>query len=239
MQVNFKFSFDFGFYLPRTDWEPIQVLPKMTQIVAAITSGILVGPDLCRDELWINTIINNTKDFLTAATILKFWPAWLRSTVKFTIPQIWRIWRHNKTTGRMVSAVLKHPGYEKKHVDAVHGISDMVPEDRKTDYSFQANCQLGLAAAGIHTTARMLCHVLFDLATHPEYLPILREEIYSTSKPESYVLEYFNSLKKMDSFMKESMRLHGGAIGKCHLLPFETCGIPRLMIHQLHFVAKY
>jgi len=208
----------------------------MTQIVAAITSGIFVGPDLCREPLWINTIINNTKDFLTAAILLKFWPPLLRYLVKFTMPQIWRVWQHNKTARKMVSKALERPGYDDKHVDAVHGISAMVPENRKTDYSFQANCQLGLAAAGIHTTARMICHVLFDLAKHPEYLPILREEIYSSSKPEGYDLEYFNSLKKMDSFMKESMRLHGGSIGKCHLPAFETCDISRLM--NISFISS-
>jgi cytochrome P450 len=204
---------DPGLCLPRTDWQPIQIYPKIVQIVAGITAGVLVGPELGRDTLWIDTMLDNTKDFITASVLLKFWPAWTRSIVKFTMPQIWRIRQNNKIVQGFIAEVLCDSDQEKNHAHSIHDILAMVPEDRKTDYSFQANCQLGLYAVGLPTTARMLCHALFDLATYPGYIPILREEIYSARKFEfGSTVEYCNALVKMDSFIKESMRLRAGPI---------------------------
>jgi hypothetical protein len=205
-------------YLPRTDWQTIRIYPKLVQTVAAITSGIFVGPDLCRDELWLNTMINYTRDFATASILLKYFPACLRSISKFAMPQIWRIWQHNKTAGRIVAEALKRPRDEKQ-LDAVHSVWEMIPENRKEDYMYQGLTQIGLSTAGIHTTVKLLYHVVYDLATYPEYIRILREEILSVlgSVSKGYTVENFNSLKKMDSFLKESMRLHGGGVSKCRL----------------------
>jgi hypothetical protein len=209
--------------LPRTDWQAIKIHPKIVRTVAAITSGIFVGPEICRDEVWINTIIDYTRDIVSAITLLKYWPACLRSISKFFMPEIWRVRHHNNTARRMVSEALQRPSHE-KHIDAVHGVLAMVPQNRKTDYRFQGKAQLGIAAAGLHTTVRMLYHVFFDLATYPEYIPLLRQEIKSVlgESCDGYTVENFNLLKKMDSFMKESMRLQGGGLSKRHPFSFNT-----------------
>lgn len=112
---------------------------------------------------------------------------------------------------------LKRPRDENQ-LDAVHSVWEMVPENRKEDYMYQGLTQVGLSTAGLHTTVKLLYHVLYDLATYPEYIPILREEIDSILGPtgEGYTVENYNSLKKLDSFLKESMRLRGGGVSKCH-----------------------
>jgi hypothetical protein len=48
---------------------------------------------------------------------------------------------------------------------------------------------------------KLLYHVLYGLATYPEYIPILREQIAGIlgSTPGGFTLEHFNSLKKTNS----------------------------------------
>ncbi|KAI4250738.1 MAG: hypothetical protein LQ352_005273 [Teloschistes flavicans] len=52
-------------------------------------------------------------------------------------------------------------------------------------------------------------HVLYDLASHPEYVEPLREEIRDTSNEDGgWQKSSFSKLRKLDSFIKESQRFN-------------------------------
>jgi cytochrome P450 len=51
-------------------------------------------------------------------------------------------------------------------------------------------------------------HSLYDLAVHPEYAPILREEIETLVKSEGWSKTTLEKMYKLDSFIKESLRIH-------------------------------
>jgi hypothetical protein len=59
--------------------------------------------------------------------------------------------------------------------------------------------------------------VLYDLATHSSYIPELRAEVEALVSDgfESITKQDLDKMYKLDSFIKESLRLHG--IGKCIL----------------------
>ncbi|KAH8792319.1 cytochrome P450 [Hyaloscypha sp. PMI_1271] len=200
------------------DWQPIQVHPKLHKIVSAIASRIFLGHTIAtkdgqrgRKNLeWIMATINYPGVLLTAAYLLNFWPRRLQRVAKYMIPHMWVSWIFTRLAARVVEEALQHPANE----DAVHGVYEMLPEEKKKDYLFQGRVQLGFVMAGILPTIQVICQALFDLAEHPEYIPMLREEIEKVWGPwnayKGDILEQFASLKKLDSFMKESMRLHGG-----------------------------
>ncbi|KAF8639979.1 hypothetical protein AX17_001225 [Amanita inopinata Kibby_2008] len=66
---------------------------------------------------------------------------------------------------------------------------------------------LVLNFAAIHTTSGALTNVLYDLAIHPEYVQPLREEIESVRQEEGWSKATVGKLRKLDSFIKESLRL--------------------------------
>jgi ent-kaurene oxidase len=202
------------------DWQPIQVHPRLLRLVATITNRIFVGPVLCRDKQWLQTSIDYTRDVFIAIILLKLYPRWLRGLAKYTIPHMWYTWRHTKIATRVVKEALQHP----EDGDAIHGVYNALSEDGKMDYLTQGRSQLGLAMAGVHTTVRLVCQVLFDLAARPEYIPILHEEILSVlgTGTDKYTVENFTLLKKLDSVMKESMRLHGSVSKSSPLLPYQS-----------------
>jgi len=51
-------------------------------------------------------------------------------------------------------------------------------------------------------------HALYDLAAHPEYVIPLREEIEPLIESEGWKKSTIQKMRKLDSFLKESLRIH-------------------------------
>ncbi|KAE8445045.1 hypothetical protein EG329_013759 [Mollisiaceae sp. DMI_Dod_QoI] len=192
-------------------WTPIKVNPKLIQIIASVSSRMIVGPELCRNKLWLSTIISYSTDVFMGATILKSFPHLLRPIVQFFLPQIWRLHQHNRTTAKIVKQALSRKKYDGEVEDAIHAMTAMLPESQRKNYQFIGLGLLGIAAAALHTTSREVTQMIYNLATHPEYITILRQELMEVlgQKAENLSLENINKLRKMDSFMKETIRMQG------------------------------
>lgn len=80
----------------------------------------------------------------------------------------------------------------------------------------QLRFQMTLVAVGTVTTHASVCQAVYDLATYPEYVPILREEVESVSRGQdgNFTKESLAAMTKLDSFMKESQRLTAGDLSK-------------------------
>jgi cytochrome P450 len=138
----------------------------------------------------------------------------IRSVVKYFVPSIRRVWKHNKLAERLLTPILKQrnhdeklPGYEKPN-DTIEWIRDSLHGSDKDDYLFQAISQLSIGAVSIHTTSQMVTAVLYNLATYPEYIPILQQEARTVLAESNgiWTIDSMYSLRKLDSFMKESQR---------------------------------
>jgi hypothetical protein len=90
---------------------------------------------------------------------------------------------------------------------------------------------LGLNFAAIQTTSRVnlppnhhenkyllliqaVAHALFDLASNPEYLKPLREEVEEATEREGWTKAALDQMCKLDSFVKESQRLRPTSVCK-------------------------
>lgn len=62
-------------------------------------------------------------------------------------------------------------------------------------------------------------HALYDLATYPEIVGPLREEVETVIQAEGWTKDAMGKLHKLDSFMKESQRYNG--VGACK--PILSC----------------
>jgi len=63
-----------------------------------------------------------------------------------------------------------------------------------------------------------ITHALLDLAANPEYLKPLREEVDELTKREGWTDSALEQMHRIDSFVKESQRLH--PVGICELFLF-------------------
>lgn len=111
----------------------------------------------------------------------------------------------------------KKEGYLKPN-DMIQWIRDRAAAkcDLTCDSREQANLQLLVATAAIHTTRLAIVHTIYDLAARPEYLEPLRQEIsVSLKKNErSLTKQCLTQLRMLDSFMKESQRHNPPSVGK-------------------------
>lgn len=74
-----------------------------------------------------------------------------------------------------------------------------------------ADTILAASFAAIHTTSMTLTNAMYDLAAHPEYQDVLREEIarISAEEPNGRLRKKtMPKLRKLDSFLKESQRMN-------------------------------
>lgn len=82
-----------------------------------------------------------------------------------------------------------------------------------------------LTLASSHTTSMAACQALFQLCEYPEYIPELREEVRRVlEEDKGWRKTSLTKLRKLDSFIKESQRVHPPSIRESprHRCLFQT-----------------
>lgn len=74
--------------------------------------------------------------------------------------------------------------------------------------------QLSLTLAAIHTTTEAMTQAMLDLCEHPEVAQSIREEVIRVIGSEGWSKTALYKLRLMDSFLKESQRVHPPNISK-------------------------
>lgn len=137
---------------------------------------------------------------------------------QFFIPELRTVWDCNRRARDIIAPILadrvvreKNRDF-KKPLDSVEWFRDDTndPKD-KNDPELHALMQLLIGALSVNTTTQLITNSIFNLATHPEYVPILREEISNTLREAGgkWTMESMAQLQKVDSFIKETLR-HSG-----------------------------
>lgn len=103
------------------------------------------------------------------------------------------------------------------------------------DVEKQLLYQMTLVAVGTVTTFSSIVQVLYDLATYPNYIPVLRKELELLERDQDGYLtkDAVFAMQKMDSFIKESQRLHAPDL--CKLPTFQTAPTNKLGICEACF----
>ena len=199
------------------DWTAIKVQPLGVRAIARLSGRAFVGPSINRNKEWIDTSINYAIHVFIAAVKLQFFPEWMRPVGQYLVSELRQTRRDVARARAMVQPIIEerlrekdNPEFERPD-DFCQWLLDTLPEAEKRDYQSQAELQLILSAASIHTTSNLLADCIFDLAAHPEAQEELRREVAEVlngdgawARKDSMV-----RLKKMDSFIKEVQRLSG------------------------------
>ena len=189
----------------------------LLRVVALVSGRVFVGPELNRNEDFLECSITFTLNiFQSAEKVREHWPIFRRIATYF-IPEIKKC---NESLAKMKS--LMKPILKERHrlaADAqTENIADMVSwnianasANMAYDLDFQAYAQLLVSMAAIHTTSLTSTNAWLDLAAHPEYLDRLRREVVDVlaSEPAGALTKTgMSKLRKLDSFLKESQRMH-------------------------------
>jgi len=137
---------------------------------------------------------------------------------QFFIPELRSVWHCNRRARDIIAPILadrvvrEKSRDHKKPLDSVEWFRDDTndPKD-KNDPELHALAQLLIGALSVNTTTQLITNSIFNLATQPEYVPILRQEIDDTLREAGgkWTMESMAQLQKLDSFIKETLR-HSG-----------------------------
>ncbi|KAL8673743.1 MAG: hypothetical protein Q9168_001850 [Polycauliona sp. 1 TL-2023] len=218
------------------DWVSIEAFPLLIHLVGRVSSRLFVGPEVCRDMAWLtasrgkNTPPKNkmylylnaqtsgfTHNTFVSIVILRMFPQWLKPYVAPLLPSVWLVKYHLYKARRVLEPLISKrrkdraagiPAGGQKFDDMLHFMdNEATGADARPDKLSARALVLTLASA--HTTSMAACQALFQMCEHPEYIPELREEVRkAVEENQGWHKTTLTKLRKLDSFIKESQRLH-------------------------------
>lgn len=193
----------------------------MAQAIAQVTSRVLCGQELARNDEWIKMSVETTINAMrTGAEIREKYPPYLRWMAPYLLagPKL-------SLANRKRAAEVILPIYEKRmsetgdgsgHGDGIQWLIAAAGARKKSAMEL-ADEQLFLSIASIHSTTASALSILHDLADHQDYYNEILEEIETVRKElgTTWTKQSLAKLERLDSFMKESQRLHPIGLGQC------------------------
>ncbi|KAK2016757.1 cytochrome P450 [Colletotrichum eremochloae] len=203
--------------LPQSsEWTEVKIMDKLMRIIAMASGRVFVGPELCRNEDYIDSAINYTVDILKAIRKVSTIPPWIRPLLAPRRPEVRRVHQRIAKAVDFLKPIVKSrreasedPDYQKPD-DMLQWMIEAQENSGDKDDKKLARYQLGISFAAIHTTSLTATNTLYTLAAMPEFVPVLREDVQQALAGANGVFtsSAMQNMKKLDSFIKECMRYH-------------------------------
>lgn len=140
------------------DWTEVNIHHVLLRVIAMVSGRIFIGPELCRNEEYLDAAINYTMDVMTAQRAVQSMRPWLRP---FVAPRLAcvkkldeRILHANRFLQPVVESRIKiasDPSCEKPD-DMLQWLLEAQSKFPDKNSQNLAQVQLGLSFAAIHTT---------------------------------------------------------------------------------------
>lgn len=209
-------------FLPRCE-EPtrVQIYDTLAYIVRQVSGRLFVGTELCRNSDYLDCAVKYSLEIFTAAGAIKELRPWLRPLLGSRLPEVKLLRERERKALDMMGSIMRNRQEAEKADPTWERPNDMMQwmMDRRRGESFAklTNRQLVLTFAAIHTTTTAATNMIYTLATTPEYIPELREEILNALAENGGVLttKALQQLVKLDSYMREVNQFYPIGLGEC------------------------
>ncbi|KAG6848243.1 hypothetical protein H0H93_002011, partial [Arthromyces matolae] len=195
-------------------WTPIEIEGPLKRIVCQIGGRCFIGLPFCRNEEYCKLTVEFTSNVMAAAGVINLFPRVLKPFVGSLFS---KLSRHQAIMHRLIGPEIERRKkmYEESGVDYKDKPNDMLTwilesatPSFERETSMLALRVLNVNFMSIHSTYVFFAHAILNLAAHPEYLDVLREEV-STHLEGQWSLEDLDKCVQLDSFVKESLRVNG------------------------------
>ncbi|KAI5118676.1 hypothetical protein M0805_003613 [Coniferiporia weirii] len=197
------------------EWIAVPALRVVRSVVCRTSNRIFIGLPLCRDPDYIDLNVQFAVSVAETALKINKFPVFLRPIVGALLSSTPRsIRRGMKHLAPLIENRIRqydeHGGeWSDKPADMLSWLMDEAPEDEKRSVYKLTTRMLLVNFAAIHTSANSFTHALFHLASEPEYIAPLREEVERVIAQDGWSKIAMTKMWKLDSFLKESQRLNG------------------------------
>ncbi len=193
----------------------------IAQAVAQVTTRVLCGLELARNEEWVQMSVETTINAMqTAAAIREKYPPWLRWLAPYLMPGPKLALANRRRAAEVISPIMEKrlagKGDGTGHGDGIQWLLAAGGTRRKKSALELADEQLFLTIASIHSTSASILSILHDLADHPADRDDIVKELEAVQKTCAggvWTKASLHKLERLDSFMKESQRVHPIGLG--------------------------
>lgn len=147
-----------------TDWAQVNISSKLVRIVAKTSGRIFVGPDLCRDETYLDAAVNYTLDMTATIQAVGFIAPWLRPFLASRAPQVKKLHHRFQQADDFLRPVVTarrqiaqgDRNEKDKPDDMLQWLMDSQDKFGQQSDRAISKYQLSLTFAAIHTTTAAL-----------------------------------------------------------------------------------
>ncbi|KAL5611278.1 hypothetical protein FOBRF1_007395 [Fusarium oxysporum] len=200
-----------------SDWTDVHFSEKLIRIIGRVSGRVFVGTKLCRSEEYLDHTINYTRDVMFGAHAVGQINQWLRPFRASNLPEIQQLNHRLKAAADFFTPVVlgriegsKHSAWDKPD-DLLQWLIDMqAAKYGDITASELSKKQLDISFAAIHTTNGMALNAIYTLAALPKVQTEIREEVRRVlaENEGEYKLSAVQSMKKLESFIRESIRCY-------------------------------
>ncbi|KAI1327759.1 cytochrome P450 monooxygenase-like protein [Xylariaceae sp. FL0255] len=195
-------------------WTLVPMYMTIANMVAKVTGRVFVGEGVCRSPEYLDNAIHYAVDLHTAQVEIKHMSPLLRPFLASRLTSVRRLRDWEASAARFFKPLVQARLDAEKSGDPDWRAADDIEGRGIVSAAEMAKIQLGIIFASIHMTSESMTHmhanpVMHELAVRPEYIAPLREEIRSVLAEHDGKMsaQAMYQLLKLDSFMKESLRL--------------------------------
>ncbi|KAI4207809.1 MAG: hypothetical protein LQ348_000446 [Seirophora lacunosa] len=202
------------------DWTAVYPYMILAQAIAQVTTRVLCGQELARNEEWIKLSVETTISAMqTAAAIREKYPPYLRWLAPYFMPGPQLSLTNRKRAAEILRPVLlKRRAGKGDGSGYSDGIQWLIAAAGARGKSVEelADEQLFLSIASVHSTSASLLSIVQDLASSGQYREEILDEMRSVQQERgtTWTKASLAKLNKLDSFMKESQRVNPIGLGK-------------------------
>ena len=211
----------------KEDWISLSPYNLLAQIFARIATRVMVGPELgAEGGRWLTL----AREYITAVCkapgiVRHKYNPWLRWVAKYREPEVKNVLRLGREGADILKPVLDArraellQGDKKKkageqHDDAIQWfLEEYNALGKELTPDTLARGIYVIMTAAVDSTSSTALWMFFDLVEHPEALAEIREEIEKVTDGQdvrtfNWTRQTLGELKVLDSFMRESFRVH-------------------------------
>ncbi|KAF2015074.1 cytochrome P450 [Aaosphaeria arxii CBS 175.79] len=205
------------------DFTPIKASSLLLAAIGQITSRrVIDDPLICRDPIWLKTIIGFTASVATFCITMRNISPTLRPIARYTLPCGRKLRSDIAEVTKFLTPVIV--SRQRQNMDDKSAVRENEqPQDFVQWLSESTNGKgddpeaiimkiLFLIVAAIYTSAITAIHALYDLCAHPNLVEELREEAIKELGANGWTQASLLKLGKMESFLKESGRTNSAGI---------------------------
>ncbi|KAF5351080.1 hypothetical protein D9756_008457 [Leucocoprinus leucothites] len=205
----------FKSFLPvKQEWSAYNPNEMILHIVCQSVNRICVGVPYCRNEDLIKTSLALSPHLHISSIIIGIFPEFLQPYVPRFIPGLLK--NKRKWIDILVLVIEERKKQMEKGEDhpsdALAWLMDEAPGSEQSPENLALRVLL-INHGALSTTTLISVHVLYHLTSELHYLLPLRQEIEEAVAEEGWTKNGLDKMIKLDSFIKETMRMHPISVG--------------------------